>query len=128
MDTRSELIREPMIDGHFAVRGGGSLPRRPKLLSQFPLQKLSGRTLGNIPDNTNRFWTFVIGQTLLAVADQFFLAWLHSLLRDDKRCDIFTIKRIGNTDRRCGCNCRMLIKDFVYLARIDVLAARSEER
>src|SRR3954462_6960201 len=48
---------------------------------------------------------------------------LRAIFEDDKGCDFFAVKLIGHTDSRgCG-DSLMLEKNFVYLARVDVLAA-----
>src|SRR5882672_6274854 len=93
------------------------------LSSQLALKKFSRWAFGNFFNEPNRLGALVIGQSSAAKGADFLFSRFPAPFEYDERGDLFAVKLIRQADGCRSGDRRMLIQNFVDLARIDIFTA-----
>src|SRR5258705_8084020 len=99
---------------------------RLKLGRQLTLQELASRSFWDLIDQVNSFGTLIIGEPSTTEVGDLFVSNRGVLLKHNKRSDLFSIELVRYADSRCCNNRRVLVKHFINLTRIDILAAAND--
>src|SRR6185436_4169334 len=82
--------------------------------------------LRNVVDEAHSFGALEVRQSLATKRDDLIFSRFVTCFENHKGCYFLTIQRIWNPYRGGSSDCRMLVEDFVYLARVDVLSSADD--